>query len=95
METQIFLVGYDRKTGFAGVIHAVPAVHAARARSISGLALDPAGDWPLSQDAALQVASLIEVEIDSEAMEFYLEPHQDPESTAASADEPTTAAHSK
>lgn len=77
METQIFLVGYDRDTGLTREIHAIPAAQAGGVRSIAGLAADMAADWPLSQAIAGQIASLIGTEIDAGRLEYCLEPHQD------------------
>jgi hypothetical protein len=79
MNTQLFLVGYDRDTGFAGAIHSVPEMSADRARLIVGLDRDISGDWPLSSSVAREIASLIGTEINLATMEFCLEPHRDPE----------------
>jgi hypothetical protein len=79
MRTQIFLVGYDRDTGFAGALHAVPPEKAGEARSIAGMPPDAAGDWPLFPMDAHRIASLNGTVIDTEVMEFCLEPHQDAE----------------
>jgi hypothetical protein len=83
METQIFLVGYDRITGFAAVFHPIPMVNAGIARTIAGLSSPLEGDWPLSPDAARQVASVIGTVIDTGRMDFCLEPHQPLEGSAA------------
>jgi hypothetical protein len=83
MEAELFLVGYDRNTGFAAAVHAVPAADADRARSVARLALGMEGDWPLSGSEACQIADLIGVQLDAGVLEFCLEPHQACETAAA------------
>jgi hypothetical protein len=95
MRTQIFLVGYDRDTGFASALHAVPAEKAVEARSIAGMPPEAAGDWPLSPMDAHRIASLSGTEIDTDVMEFCLEPHQDAEPAGTKANEAEPAIHSK
>jgi hypothetical protein len=84
METQFFLVGYDRETGFARAIHAIPRESVDAARALAGMAPDSPADWPLSTAIARQIAALSGTEIDTDGLEFCLEPHQDLEAAGAS-----------
>ena len=81
METQLFLVGYDRLTGFAKAFYRLP--DPAPALSISGLTSAPIGDQPLTPAQAERIAALIGTPIDTEGLEFCLEPHQPLEAAEA------------
>ncbi len=79
MQAGYFLVGYDRRSGEAKAFHALPPGTADAAKSRGGIpANDPAmiGDWPLSSAAAHAIAALARAEIDSDHLDYCLEPHE-------------------
>jgi hypothetical protein len=74
------LVGYDRRTDRMKTSCNIPADVLAEAKRIAGVSSDdPDAAWsyPLSIQQARSIALLIQIEIDPNRLEFFLEPFAD------------------
>ena len=72
------LVGFDRRTSFAEEFHPLPPETVAAAMQAAGLSPEVAalaGDWPVSDDAARQIAAMMGATIDTTRMEYFLAPY--------------------
>jgi hypothetical protein len=71
------LVGFDRETEALAVEYLIPRAKTRRAKTIAGIADDPAifADWPLSRDQAAALADLIGAKIDSARYDWEFEPY--------------------
>ena len=74
------LVSYDKQTERKRGEFAIPAADLAAVREVAGILAtdDGLGDYPLNDDQANDVARLLNMEIDCDALAYYVEPYEVP-----------------
>ena len=80
MNPGYYLVGYDRRTEWAVEFHALPAGVLSAAMQKARLTAEGAafqGDWPLSDDAAHEIAALTGAIVNTDVLTYCLEPYAD------------------
>jgi hypothetical protein len=78
MELIYKLVGYDHETDRLSYARDIPAHRVPLAKRVAGLPEDDPeaiGDRPLSRGQAREIAGLIGADIDTDRMDFFLEPY--------------------
>lgn len=78
MNPGYYLVGYDRRTELAVEFHALPPSAFRDAMDVALLSPEVAklaGDWSLSKQAAHRIAALTGAIVDTEQMDYCLEPY--------------------
>jgi hypothetical protein len=78
MKSGYYLVGFDRRTECAAEFHYVPDAVLPTAMQTAGLTPEIAayrGDWPLTNAAAHEIAILTGAVVDTDKMEYSLEPY--------------------
>ena len=73
------VTGYDRQTGLLAVSYDVPKQKIGLVKKIAGIALsdDGLGSYPLGSDQVSKIAKALEVEIEGEKCDIYLEPYDE------------------
>jgi len=79
------LVGFDRTTEALAVVYEIDPDTVARAKRIAGIDDQPGVivDWPLSRDQAWDISNLIEAKLDTDSMDWALEPYAPPPAASA------------
>jgi len=78
------VTGYDRKTGRLASSYEVPERRVPSVKSLAGIkpSDDGLGSYPLTPAQVAEIAMVIEIPIDQNGKDFFLEPYEEPQHAA-------------